>query len=309
MVDAVGERPAEVDLHRQDRGGLADLLQEGFLGAVLEPEHHVDFRRIHALGVLVELRSARAAGGRLDLGERQQDGFEAAPQLIRALERGARERHGADRQRALIELGQESPPEERHEGQCANQQGHRRTDDDLGVRQRGTQNRAVARLQLANHPAFVLRVLDTLLAEQVIARHRCDGERDDERGEDRHEVGEAQRLQQPALDAREEEERQEDQHDDERREEDRPAHLAAGVVDDFQDRQPLVFGPGPVLAQPAVHVLHVDDGVIHQRADRDRQATERHGVDRSAEGLERQHGHQQGERYRQQRNERRAQIQ
>ena len=63
-----------------------------------------------------------------------------------------------------------------------------------------------------------------------------------------------------------------------------------------------------VLAQPPHHVLHVDDRVVDQRADGDRQAAERHRVDGGAERAQHQDRGGQRQRHRGQRDRGRAQV-
>ena len=66
---------------------------------------------------------------------------------------------------------------------------------------------------------------------------------------------------------------------------------------------------GAVLPQPAKDVLDVDDRVVDQLADRDRQAAQRHRVDRQPEPLEHQRRDDDRQRDRRQRDERRAEVQ
>ena len=64
-----------------------------------------------------------------------------------------------------------------------------------------------------------------------------------------------------------------------------------------------------ILPQPPHHVLDVDDRIVHQRADRDRHAAERHRVDAGAERAQDQHGRRQRQRHRGQRDRaRRAEL-
>ena len=59
-------------------------------------------------------------------------------------------------------------------------------------------------------------------------------------------------------------------------------NLPAGEHDHLQRGPALRLRPPGVLAQAPGHVLHVDDGVVDQRADGDDQSTERHAVDRQS---------------------------
>ena len=128
-----------------------------------------------------------------------------------------------------------------------------------------------------------------------------------QRRQDRDDVGDAQRREQPAFHAAQREQRHEHQHDQDRAEDDRVADLAAGLVDDAQRR--LGIRRVLVLAQPAEDVLDVDDRVVDQFADRHGQAAERHRVDRHAEPLEDQPRDDDRQRNRRERDERRAEVQ
>ncbi|HMM35750.1 MAG TPA: hypothetical protein PKA62_13565, partial [Thermoanaerobaculia bacterium] len=149
----------------------------------------------------------------------------------------------------------------------------------------GLQRGEIGLLELADEKAVAvrerLRVTQEVAAER--GRHR---EGDDEGGEDRDEIGEAERGEEPPLDAGEEEERDEDEHDDERREDDRAADLRRRRVDDLPGRLPLLGGPGAVLAQAPEDVLDVDDRVVDEAADRDREAPEGHRVERRPHRLQ-----------------------
>ena len=122
------------------------------------------------------------------------------------------------------------------------------------------------------------------LGQKPVGEHRCHGQGDDERRQDRDDVGDAQRREEPAFHAAECEERDEDEHDEDRAEDDRVADLAAGLVDNPQRR--LRLGEMGVFAEPPEDVLDVHDGVVHEFPDGHRQAAEGHGVDRHPEPLE-----------------------
>ena len=105
--------------------------------------------------------------------------------------------------------------------------------------------------------------------------------------QDRDDEGDAQRREQPALDAGQREQRHEHQDDDGGRIDDARAHLA-GRRRRSTSRMPAIavravrrFSP-----QPAEDVLDIDHGVVDQLADGDGEAAQRHGVDRQPEQLE-----------------------
>ena len=110
--------------------------------------------------------------------------------------------------------------------------------------------------------------------------------RHDEAGDDRDDEGDAERREQPPLDARKREQRQEDEDDDDGGVDNAGAHLDGGRGDDLLDAALVARAGGPVQAEAAVDVLHVDHGVVDQCADGDGEAAERHGVDRHPHDLE-----------------------
>ena len=86
------------------------------------------------------------------------------------------------------------------------------------------------------------------------------------------------------------------------------ADLERGLAHDDRRRQSLGLRPRRVLAQAPDHVLHVDDRVVHQRADGDRHAAERHRVDAGAERPQREHRRRQRQRHRRQRDRAGAEV-
>ncbi len=77
------------------------------------------------------------------------------------------------------------------------------------------------------------------MRQQPGTKHGRDGERDDERSRESHDVREPERPEQTSFDAAQHEERQEHQRDDDRGEHDGVADLGAGAVDDLENRPAL----------------------------------------------------------------------
>ena len=128
------------------------------------------------------------------------------------------------------------------------------------------------------------------------AEHGRDGDGDNERGQQRHDIRLAKRLQKPALDAGEEKDRREYQNDDERGKQDGISYLHARLIHDLQRRPPLRRGQRRVFAQPTEDILHVNHRVIDKRADGNGHAAERHSVDGRAKRLQQQNRGNKGER-------------
>ena len=108
------------------------------------------------------------------------------------------------------------------------------------------------------------------------------------------------------FDAGQCEQRHEHEHDDDRRVEDAGAHFLARLGDHSQRRQGR--RTRAILAQAPQDVLDADDGVVDQLADRDREASQRHRIDRQIEQSEDDDGDEHGHRNRHQRNEGRAHV-
>ena len=134
-----------------------------------------------------------------------------------------------------------------------------------------------------------------LRQERVRKRRRHD-DRHEQRRHQRDDVRHGQRRHQPSFHTGQAEDWKEDEDDDDRREHDRRPNLERGVANHVDRGPPLVVRLRRVLAQPAHHVLHVDDRIVHERADGDGHASERHRVDRGAKRT--QHEHRRGERQR-----------
>ena len=167
-------------------------------------------------------------------------------------------------------------------------------------------------LQAAEQQAVAVAMRGLRLRQQVVRQHRRDGQRHDERRQDRHDVGDAQRRKQPTLDAGQGEQRHERQDHDRRAEHDGGANFAAGFVDDQEGR--LRVRQRVVFREPPKDVLDVHDGVVHQFAHRHGDPAERHHVDRevgAGDGAD-QPEHQRRDHERQrdgrERDERRAEV-
>jgi len=81
------------------------------------------------------------------------------------------------------------------------------------------------------------------LWQQVIGHHRCQRHRNDHAGENRDNVGDAERRKQTALDTRQHEQRHEYQDDDHSRIDDGGTHFQRRGGNDFRHRTRRISGP------------------------------------------------------------------
>jgi hypothetical protein len=83
MVDAMGNGLADGNVHAgEERYAFPDFGEDFVLRAGLHLEGHVDLGGFDALDMLVEFRASGAAGGGNDLGDAEQDAFEAAAKVV-----------------------------------------------------------------------------------------------------------------------------------------------------------------------------------------------------------------------------------
>ena len=108
MIDAVRDRLPDRDIRAgKQRHLLPQLLEDGFPRPLLHLQADVDLGRFDTLHVLVELGSPGAARrGRRPPGRSSSSRSSALPRRVRVGEARARDGHGADRQRAFVELRQ-----------------------------------------------------------------------------------------------------------------------------------------------------------------------------------------------------------
>ena len=145
-------------------------------------------------------------------------------------------------------------------------------------------------LESPQHQRVSLVVEELRLRQEVRTQYRGKGERDDQRCHERRDVGDSQRREHPAFEPIESEEGKYDECDDQRRVHDRVSHLTRCQEDHLEG---ILWRLGmTILLESAIDVFDIDDGIIHEVANRDSDPAERHGVERDAEGPKNQNGEQ-----------------
>ena len=311
-IDAVRDGLPYLDAHSGQFRQLAAHLGHQFPAtASLKHERSLYLTRIHAEGMLVQFRTSRLAGHRLDFRDGHEQFLGTTAYLVTLLQRDAGQRGDAYRIGALVETGQEGTAHAAQQGQGHHHEHCHRSQDRTPVLQGTSQQRGVCTLQ-GCHPAHVLtgsRFLNSLSIplpfQEIGTEHRGERESHHRGGKERHDEGYAQRHEHTSLHALQEEERQEAHHDDERGVEDGHTHLARSIIDDTE----LALQPScPPTFQAAEDILHIHDGIVHQRAYGYGHASDGHGVDGKSHEPEGQYAHQQRDGDADERDERGAGI-
>ena len=141
-------------------------------------------------------------------------------------------------------------------------------------------------LEPAEQESVLLVLVKKSGGKQPVGEHWGDCQRDQQRCQDRDNVGDPQRGEQFPLHPLQSKQRHENEHHEDRAEDDRVAHLAAGFIHHsqrrFRLRELIVFAEAPK------NVFDVDDCIVDQFADRHRQSAERHRIDRHSQPMKHQ---------------------
>jgi hypothetical protein len=257
LVQLVGElilRLAALPLsERRERGEQLHVVEAGHVRAVVGPAELRDHGEdLGVLAVLVGARDARV------LGTAAQDGAHAAHVLGRLLQRDARGHGGADPEIALLQLGHELAAEEREQEEHRGDGQEREHHGDERPLERRVEERVVDLLERADDHALLLLVI---LLHEAPREHGSQGQRHEDGAADREGVRVRHRREDDAGDAGHREQGEERDADDERRERHGARDLARGR------EHALRHAALSVAAQVVEHVLHHDDGGVHDDAE------------------------------------------
>ena len=307
VVDAVRDGLAEVDAEAGDRVEPgAEVVEDVLAAAGGRLQFDLDLRGVDALGVVVEFGAAGAAAGLPDLGDFLDEFLGEGADAVGLGEGDAGDGDEVDGDAAFVEGRQKFAAEERHLGQRGEEEHADGGEDEPGFGEGPDEQAGLGGLDQAHQPGILLVGHAPHFGQQVGGERGGDGERHEERGDDRDDAGDAERGEDAALDTAEGEQRDEHEHDDDRGDDDGIAHFAGGLEDDLQRGRGVRLRA--ILAEAAENIFHVHDGVVHQFADGDSEAAERHGVDRETEIIEHDGRHEHRDRNRGERDEGRAEI-
>ena len=275
---------------------LAHLGHKFGLRAVAQDEGSLYLRHVDTEGVLIEFGTTRLAPHGLYLGDGEQELLGTTAYLVRLLQRDTGQRSHVDGERAFVERRQERTSQAEEGHQCHHEERYRSTQHHLAMVECPRQEAGIDLGEEAgDRRSLFLTGLSGIISQQEATQHRCQGECHEGRRTQCHDEGYAERCQHATLHTRKEEQGHEGGHDDERRVEDGHAHLLGGIVDDREHGALLVDGQGAVLAQALVDVLHIDDGIVHERPDGDGQSAEAHRIDGEPQCVEREDGGHEGQ--------------
>ena len=310
MVDAVTQRlPHGGGDARNGRQTCADVFHKRLARTVEQRKLDINFRAVGGLGVFVQLPAPRAARGAPHFGNLQQLGLDQIAHLMVLVQRDTGLGHDGNRKRTFIEIGQETVSERSVEVAGPQQQHEGGSDYGFLMVERPIQRAGITPGEPTRKPALFLLLREVFLGtEHIAAEQRRDRHGDEERHQQRYDIGYAQRLEHPAFHARQEKQRDERDDDDECGVEDGGAYFCGSTENHFFNRLPLAPRQLVVLAQPLINVFNVDDGVVNERTDGDAHAAQRHRVDVHAQQVEHDHRAQERERNGQHRNERGAET-
>ena len=156
--------------------------------------------------------------------------------------------------------------------------------------QRPVEGTTVALGEPRGHGAVLLPPVEVgVVGKKQLAEERCEGHGHQQGHEQRHKVGNAEGFEHTALQPVEEEERHKGYHDDEGGMDDGASYFGRAMEDHTVCRVALLGRQLVVLTKTFVDVLHIDDGIVDQRADGYAHAAEGHRVDFVPHEIETQH--------------------
>ena len=170
-----------------------------------------------------------------------------------------------------------------HRRRGESQQSDESGEGDRRRRNEARQQPAVPRLEPADEARFDVCLV---ARQQQQTQRRRDGQRHEQRRDDGKDVRQGKGPEEGSRQPFEHQNRHEDDDDNHAAVDDSASDLERGIVNHVERRSRM--RQAPVETQAPHDVLDVDDGVVHDFAERDHQAGQHHGVDRAAAIAEQQ---------------------
>ena len=270
-----------------------DFVHDFPLGTLAQFERRFDFRNIDTESMLVEFCAAGLAGYGLDFRHSHQQCLRVPADIVRLLQRHARESADVDGERAFVERREEAASEAEEHAKSDDKQSQDASQCDFFMPEHPFQRHAVPLLKPSHQRRVLAGLVAAFAAEKEAAEHRGQCQCDQCGGEKCCDKGNSERSEHTAFHSCQEEKRNEADHDDEGRVENRKTHLTGSIENHLDNGLALRLRKFPVLAQMLEHIFHVNDGVIHQRADGNRHTSDTHRIDSQSHKLQCQYRHEQ----------------
>ena len=140
-----------------------------------------------------------------------------------------------------------------------------------------------------------LRQTTFLVAQQIATKYRSQRQGYKSRCKQGHDEGNAQWHQHTTFHTTQEEERHETHDDNQSRIEDRHTHFFRSLEHHFQNALTFSLRQETVFTQTLPHVLHIDNGIVHQRTNGNGHTTQTHGIDTQPQIMKHEDRHHQGQ--------------
>ncbi len=310
VIDAMGDRLTDRHVRSRQQGRpIANLGEHLLLRPILHFEPHVDLGRLDALHMLVELGSASPPRRRRHFGHHQQEPLQSVTKRIRIGKARPRNRHRAHGQRTFVEFRKKGSTRHRHAGKRHEEHGDSAGDDELanGCRARSSHGSYQAfsrRVRRGSSPAAI--VFESGSSHEHSTGVTVNATTSDAVRATTYANPSGLNSRPSTLPSRNSGRNTSATITVAKTTECRISVLASYTISraDLRASERQLR----VLAQTAHDVLDVDDRVIDELADRDRQPAEAHAVDGEAEPIERDDGRQQRQWQCEQRNCCRADV-
>ncbi len=293
FADAVAEEGHNLAL---DAGVLAQYLAQfvlglGFVHRGVRFEFDMKFALMRSPGILAQLRTAHLLFDRCHIGQPEhvsRNSFAEPEHLLKR--RAGYGTHDLHHEVTFAKLRHEGSAEKRHRRDGGHAAREQHSADELDMFFDPQYGPDLSRLHPRQPAGFRVQIA---VSQQERAHRRSCRHRHEQRSGHRENEGERQRPHEMALDAGGKQLRQEHRDHDQGCVDDRSPHFERRFSNDVQPRQRA--RRQCIRAHAPQNVLDADDGVIHQYAEGDGEASQGHGVQRLPHAVKHEHGREQGE--------------
>ena len=147
------------------------------------------------------------------------------------------------------------------------------------MRQGNFQCGSIYLLQFTGYPClFFYLLIGRLITQQITTQYRRQSKCNNGRCKQSNDKRNTQRHQHASFHAMKEKQGNETYHNNQRGIQNRHTHFTGSVINHLQYRASLFRRKHPVLPYSFIHILHIDNRIIHQRTDSNRHTAQRHCI-------------------------------